>query len=55
VTYAPNQMFLPLCITIRVLAGSATASLTVSVMNINSYYRKIVEIIVYYFIIAVWW
>ncbi|KAF6033559.1 hypothetical protein EB796_008132 [Bugula neritina] len=34
VTYAPNQMFLPLCITIRVLAGSATASLTVSVMTI---------------------
>ncbi|KAF6022357.1 hypothetical protein EB796_019345 [Bugula neritina] len=33
-TYAPNQMFLPLCITIRVLAGSATASLTVSVMTI---------------------
>ncbi|KAF6033675.1 hypothetical protein EB796_008018 [Bugula neritina] len=33
-TYAPNQMFFPLCITIRILAGSATASLTVSVMTI---------------------
>ncbi|KAF6033562.1 hypothetical protein EB796_008135 [Bugula neritina] len=33
-TYAPNQMFLPLCITIRILAGSATASLSVSVMTI---------------------
>ncbi|KAF6022354.1 SLC18B1 [Bugula neritina] len=33
-TYAPNHLFLPLCITIRAIAGSATASLTVSAMTI---------------------
>jgi len=48
-------MFLPLCITIRVLAGSATASLTVSVMTIllkhTSFHTSTVVVSIVYYLI----